>query len=64
MHLHAHTEQNTCNAPVPHHLRRDQWTTHCHNPSEAKCYKCDRFYCCNHIRKHDCDGVEEHPASD
>ncbi len=59
-----HLEYHSCNVPVPHHQHGADWVSFCHNPVDAKCYKCDRFYCCDHIRKHECDGVDEHPATD
>ncbi|WP_148210199.1 hypothetical protein [Candidatus Korobacter versatilis] len=61
MHLEHH---HSCNAPIPHHVHGGDWTSVCPNPIGAKCYKCDRFYCDDHIRKHDCDGNDDHPASD
>ncbi len=64
MHQHHFEPHHTCNAAIPHHQQKDNWTSQCHNPIEAKCYKCDRFYCDMHIRKHDCDGIDEHPAAD
>lgn len=57
-------EHHTCNASVLHHIHGGDWKALCHNPIEAKCYRCDRFYCDEHIRKHDCDGADDHPASD
>jgi hypothetical protein len=53
-----------CNVPVTHLANAGNWTAFCPNPVEARCYKCDKFFCDEHIRKHDCDGVDEHPASD
>ena len=62
--MHAQPQPHTCNATVPHHIHGGDWTTICRNPIEAKCYKCDRFFCDNHIRKHECDASDEHPESD
>lgn len=55
---------HTCNAPVAHRLHGEDWNTTCPNPVGPRCYKCERFFCDQHIRRHECDGMDEHPASD